>query len=50
VLSTCCRRAVDVLSRQAPDLPEALERALPDGVRYVVLDGKVWAGPAEPLD
>jgi hypothetical protein len=34
--------AVDVLSRQAPGLPEALERALAEGVPYVILDGKVF--------
>src|SRR5262249_59590078 len=36
--------AVDVLSEQSPDLPEALERALAEGVPYVILDGKVFAG------
>jgi hypothetical protein len=36
--------AVDVLSAQAPDLPQALERAMADGVPYVILDGKVFAG------
>ena len=35
--------AVDVLSAQAPGLPEALERALADGVPYVILDGKIFA-------
>jgi hypothetical protein len=35
--------AVDVLSEQAPGLAEALERALADGVPYVILDGKVFA-------
>jgi DDE superfamily endonuclease len=35
--------AVDVLSAQAPGLAEALERALADGVPYVILDGKVFA-------
>jgi hypothetical protein len=35
--------AVDVLSDQAPDLADALERALADGVPYVILDGKVFA-------
>ena len=44
--------AVDVLSEQAPGLGEALERALADGVPYVILDGKVFgtdacAGTAE---
>jgi hypothetical protein len=34
--------AVDVLSQQAPGLAEALERALADGVPYVILDGKVF--------
>jgi hypothetical protein len=34
--------AVDVLSQQAPELAEALERALADGVPYVILDGKVF--------
>jgi DDE superfamily endonuclease len=36
--------AVDVLSAQAPGLPEALERAMADGVPYVILDGKIFAG------
>jgi hypothetical protein len=36
--------AVDVLSAQATGLPEALERAMADGVPYVILDGKVFAG------
>jgi hypothetical protein len=36
--------AVDVLSAQAPGLPEALERALAEGVPYVILDGKVFTG------
>jgi hypothetical protein len=35
---------VDVLSQQAPGLPEALERALVEGVPYVILDGKVFVG------
>ena len=35
--------AVDVLSAQAPGLPEALERAMAEGVPYVILDGKVFA-------
>ncbi len=35
--------AVDVLSAQAPDLPEALERAMAEGVAFVILDGKVFA-------
>jgi DDE superfamily endonuclease len=34
--------AVDVLSQQAPGLAEALERALAEGVPYVILDGKVF--------
>jgi DDE superfamily endonuclease len=34
--------AVDVLSEQAPTLAGALERALADGVPYVILDGKVF--------
>ena len=38
--------AVDVLSEQAPGLTEALERALADGVPYVILDGKVFAADA----
>jgi hypothetical protein len=43
--------AVDVLSAQAPGLPEALERARADGVPYVILDGKIFAGDrcSEPL-
>ena len=36
--------AVDVLSAQAPGLAQALERALAEGVPYVILDGKVFAG------
>ena len=35
--------AVDVLSAQAPGLPEALDRALAEGLPYVILDGKVFA-------
>jgi hypothetical protein len=35
--------AIDVLSQQAPGLPDALERAMADGVPYVILDGKVFA-------
>jgi len=35
--------AVDVLSQQAPGLPEALERAMAEGVPHVILDGKVFA-------
>lgn len=35
--------AVDVLSEQAPGLPEALARAAAEGVPYVILDGKVFA-------
>ncbi|MGH3295908.1 MAG: hypothetical protein ACRDP7_29330 [Trebonia sp.] len=34
--------AVDVLSEQAPGLAEALERAMAEGVPYVILDGKVF--------
>jgi hypothetical protein len=34
--------AVDVLAEQAPGLAEALERAMADGVPYVILDGKVF--------
>jgi hypothetical protein len=34
--------AVDVLSEQAPCLAEALERAMADGVPYMILDGKVF--------
>jgi DDE superfamily endonuclease len=34
--------AVDVLSAQAPGLDEALERALGEGVPYVILDGKIF--------
>jgi hypothetical protein len=32
-----------VLSEQAPGLAEALERAMADGVPYVILDGKIFA-------
>jgi hypothetical protein len=38
--------AVDVLAAQAPGLREALERALADGVPYVILDGKVFGTDA----
>ena len=34
--------AVDVLSEQAPTLAGALERALAEGMPYVILDGKVF--------
>jgi hypothetical protein len=34
--------AVDVLSDQAPTLPQALERAAAEDVPYVILDGKVF--------
>jgi len=34
--------ATGVLSAQAPGLDEALERALADGVPYVILDGKIF--------
>ena len=34
---------VDVLADQAPDLHEALERAVADGWPHLVLDGKVFA-------
>jgi hypothetical protein len=43
--ATACRyvaEAVEVLSAQAPGLDEALERALADGVPYVILDGKIF--------
>lgn len=43
--------AVDVLSAQAPGLPEALERAMAEGIPYVILDGKVFASDrcSEPM-
>jgi DDE superfamily endonuclease len=44
--ATACRyvaEAVDVLSAQAPALADAPERALGDGVPYVIPDGKVVA-------
>jgi hypothetical protein len=43
--------AVDVLSEQAPGLREALDRAMADGVPYVILDGKVFETDrcSEPL-
>ena len=43
--------AVDVLSAQATGLPQALERAMADGVPYVILDGKVFASDrcSEPM-
>jgi hypothetical protein len=52
--ATACRyvaEAVDVLPEQAPGLPEALARALADGVPYVILDGKVFASDrcSEPM-
>jgi DDE superfamily endonuclease len=34
--------AVDVVSQEAPGLDEAIERALADGVPYVILDGKIF--------
>jgi hypothetical protein len=43
--ATACRyvdEAVDALSAQAPGLDEALERALAEGVPYVILDGKIF--------
>lgn len=33
--------AIAVLSRQAPNLQEALEKALGDGIAYLILDGKI---------
>jgi hypothetical protein len=36
------RRVMYVLSEQAPDLPQALARAMAEGVPYVILDGKVF--------
>ena len=45
--ATACRyvaEAVDVLSAQAPGLEQALERALAEGVPYVIPDGKVFPG------
>jgi hypothetical protein len=43
--------AVDVLSQQAPSLPQALDRAMADGVPYVILDGKVFISDrcSEPM-
>jgi hypothetical protein len=43
--------AVDVLSQQAPGLAEALERAMAEGVPYLILDGKVFGADrcSEPL-
>jgi hypothetical protein len=38
--------AVDVLAEQAPSLAEALERALAEGMAYVILDGKVFGADA----
>src|SRR5215472_13996738 len=34
--------AVDVLSAQAPGLPEALDRAMAEGAPFAILDGKVF--------
>jgi hypothetical protein len=42
--STACRylaEVIDVLAAEAPDLREALERALAEGAPYVILDGKI---------
>ena len=47
--ATACRyvaEAAGVLSEQAPGLAEALERALADGVPYVILDGKAFRADA----
>jgi hypothetical protein len=43
--------AVDVLSGQAPGLQQALERAMAEGVPYVIVDGKVFASDrcSEPM-
>ncbi len=44
--ATACRyldEAIGVLSAQAPDLREALERAVAQGLPYLILDGKVVA-------
>jgi DDE superfamily endonuclease len=43
--------AVEVLSGQAPGLPEALARAAAEGAPYVILDGKVFASDrcSEPM-
>ena len=38
--------AAGVLAARAPDLAQALERALADGLPYVILDGKVFATDA----
>lgn len=43
--ATACRyidEVIDVLAAEAPELREQLERALADGVPYVILDGKVF--------
>jgi hypothetical protein len=43
--ATACRyvaEAVDVLSAQAPDLPQAMERAMAEGVPHLILDGKIF--------
>ena len=44
--------AVDVLVRAGPGPAEALERAMAEGVPYVILDGKVFATDrcSEPID
>lgn len=34
---------IDVLADQAPDLHEALERAHPEAMAYVILDGKIYS-------
>ena len=47
--ATACRyvaEAVDVLSARAPGLAEALERALAEGMAYVILDGKLFGTDA----
>jgi hypothetical protein len=40
--------AVDVLSAQAPRLPDALERAMADGAPYVILDARSSPATAAP--
>lgn len=35
--------AIDVLAARAPDLHQALQRAIDDGLPYLILDGKIFA-------
>jgi len=39
---------IEVLAAEAPELPDALTRALADGAAFVILDGKVIPGRPVP--